>query len=308
MTRFFVPFLAVLVTALAVSAAKPASSEAVIVGIGDQNPQTFQDQNFRSLGVKRTRVFTPWNSIFTEPERLDTWIQAARRAGAEPLIAFWKARGDKCPARPCTLPSVKAYTRAFKAFRKKYPGIRLYQPWNETNSNTEPTGKKPKRAAEYYNAMRKSCRRCKVVALDLLDGKNMKKYVSTFKKFVKGKEPTLWGLHNYSDTNRSRTKGTKLLLKLVKGEIWLTETGGLTSFTAADGRQILPASEARATRATSFLLNKLVRIDKRRIKRVYLYQWRKTNANDRFDAGIVRFDGTPRPIFNLLRTKRSLFR
>ena len=113
--------------------AAPASSGAAIVGIGDQKPEIFTAPLFRDLNVKRTRYFTPWNSIFTEPQRLDAWITAARAARTEPLIAFEKARSMKCPSRSCKPPSVRSFTRAFKAFRKKYPRVRLIQPWNEVN-------------------------------------------------------------------------------------------------------------------------------------------------------------------------------
>ena len=70
----------------------------------------------------------------------------------------------KCPSRSCKPPSVRSFTRAFKAFRKKYPRVRLIQPWNEVNSPTQPTGKNPRRAAEFYNVVRANCRRCTVPA------------------------------------------------------------------------------------------------------------------------------------------------
>lgn len=283
----------------------PAASQAAMVGIGDQNPQSFTDSNFKSLGVDRTRVFVGWDSIFTEPQWIERWMAGARASGLEPLVAFRQSRGSKCPAKPCKLPSVAEYTRAFKAFRARYPSVRLYQPWNEANSGTEPTGKKPKRAAEFYNVVKKSCRSCKVVAADVLDIKNMKKWLTTFLKTAKG-TPKLWGLHNYGDTNRFRTKGIETLESLVTGKIWLTETGGITTFTTADGRPVLPGSESRATKATKFLLAKAKK-DKR-IQRIYLYQWRITNPFDRFDAGIVRRDGTPRGIFQVLKKNRKLFR
>ena len=37
----------------------------------------------------------------------------------------------------------------------------------------------------------------------------------------------IWGLHNYIDANRFRTRGTRALLRAVKGDVWFTETGGL---------------------------------------------------------------------------------
>ena len=46
--------------ALAVTVPATASA-AVTVGLGEQNRETFSDEHFQSLGLKRTRVVTPWN-------------------------------------------------------------------------------------------------------------------------------------------------------------------------------------------------------------------------------------------------------
>jgi hypothetical protein len=120
--------LSVLASLALTGLAAPAASSAAIVGIGDQKPEVFTAPLFRDLDVEKTRYFTPWNSIFTEPQRLKAWVDASRAAGLEPLIAFEKARTMKCPSRSCRPPSVRSYTRAFKAFRKAYPRIRLIQP------------------------------------------------------------------------------------------------------------------------------------------------------------------------------------
>ena len=286
--------------------AAPASSGAAIVGIGDQKPEIFTAPLFRDLNVKRTRYFTPWNSIFTEPQRLDAWITAARAARTEPLIAFEKARSMKCPSRSCKPPSVRSFTRAFKAFRKKYPRVRLIQPWNEVNSPTQPTGKNPRRAAEFYNVVRANCRGCTVPAADIQDlsPRTMARYLKTFRRYAKG-NPKLWGLHNYSDTNRNRLTGTRAMLKLVPGKIWLTETGGQYQFRG--GRSPLPASESRQARATTHMF-RIARTFRSRIQRVYIYQWSANNATDIFDAGLVAPDGTPRQAYAVVKRNRSSIR
>lgn len=296
-----------LLTSLALTGlSAPASSGAAIVGIGDQKPDTFTVPLFTQLRVKRTRYFTPWNSIFTEPARLDAWIKAARAARAEPLIAFEKARSQKCPGRSCRPPSVRSYTRAFKAFRRKYPSIRLIQPWNEVNSPTQPTGKNPRRAAEYYNAVRANCRGCTVPAADIQDlsPRTMARYLETFRRHVDG-DPKLWGLHNYSDTNRNRTTGTKAMLKLVPGKIWLTETGGQFSFKGS--RSNLPPSESRQERATTHMY-RIARTYRSRIQRLYIYQWSANNTTDVFDAGLVNPDNTPRRALGVVTRNRSFIK
>lgn len=289
----------------------PASSGATVVGIGDQKPETFTDPLFQALKVKRSRYITPWNSLLVPEEaaRLDAWIKAARAGGIkETLIVFSHARGDECRnGRGCSLPSVRSYTRAFKAFHRKYPQVKTVSPWDEINSLTQPTAKNPRRAAEYYNVVNRYCRGCKVVAADIQDlsPRSMTSYLKRFLPYVKGK-PKYWGLHNYTDTNRSRTSGTKTMLKLVRGEIWLTETGGI--FKRGGTGNTLPASGSRQGRATNFLFTRLVRPNRKRITRVYLYQWKVTNAADRFDAGLVNPDGTAREAYRVVQRNRSLIR
>jgi PKD repeat protein len=276
------------------------------IGISDQQPTTFADPNFQVLKLKYARLMTPWNGIFKEPARLDAWLQAARAAGVRPLVSFERARGDQCPKKPCRAPSVGQYSRAWTAFHKKYPWIKDISPWNEINSSTQPTGKRPDLAATYYNVVRAKCRGCTIVAADLLDATNIRSYVAAFLKKAKGK-PRLWGLHNYTDTNRFRSRGTKALLQSVKGTVWLTETGGVVKFTTQDGKVALPKSESRAKKAMDYMF-RLAEANAGRIKRIYVYQWKINNVFDRFDAGVVRADGTPRPSFDVLSLNASIAR
>lgn len=89
----------------------------------------------------------------------------------------------------------------------------------------------------------------------------------------------------------------------------LLETGGLVTFRSSTGREVFAPSEARAARALRFLLGPLVNIDRRRIQRVYLYNWRPlATGNDRFDAGLVRPDGSIRESFQVLQSYRAFIR
>lgn len=285
---------------------RPAKGTSALLAIADQKPETFSDPLFRDLGVARSRLNTPWNSIFTEPARLDRWLQAARAAGVEPLVAFERARGSQCPADPCALPSTGEYRRAVAAFHRKYPWVRLLQPWNEANSGTQPTGKNPERAAAYYETLRAVCRGCIITAADVLDSSNMERWLGRFRRAL-GRSPTpLWGLHNYSDTNRFRSTGTRRMLALVPGEIWLTEAGGIVAFTTADGRPVLPYDERRAARAIRYLFS-LARLSSR-ITRIYIYQWKIDFPGNRFDAGLVGLDGKPRPALQVVLERRASLR
>jgi PKD repeat protein len=276
------------------------------IGISDQQPTTFGDPLFQVLKLRYARLVTPWDAIFKEPERLDAWLQAARAQGVRPLVAFNHSRSNQCPGKPCKAPSRGQYTRAWKAFHRKYSWVKDISPWNEVNSATQPTGRRPDLAATYYNVVRANCRGCTIVAADVLDLNNMRRYLAAFLKKAKGK-PRLWGLHNYRDTNRFRRTGTTQLLKAVSGQVWFTETGGIVEFTTQSGKKALRKSEPRAKKAMDYVF-KLAALSPKRIERVYVYQWKVNFAGDRFDAGVVRPDGTPRPSFDVLTLNASIAR
>jgi hypothetical protein len=303
MTRKLIPFT--IVFALAVAAFPAASPAAVTVGLGDQSLNTFSDGHFTDLGIKHVRVVTPWNVALTRGNRLwlDQYLTAARVAGADPLVSFGAAHPSRCPARPCKLPSSGEFDRAFRAFRARWPWVRTIGVWNEANHRSQPTFRSPEQAARYFNIVRKRCPACRVVAADVIDDANMVRWLGRFKAVARSAR--LWGLHNYRDGNPRRGQrygGTKLLLKTVRGQVWLTETGGIVRFVLPDGRTLFPQSERRANSATKrmFALAKRYRS---RIKRLYIYHWKQAGADNRFDAGLTRRDGTARPAYTTVRNQ-----
>jgi hypothetical protein len=203
-------------------------------------------------------------------------------------------------------PSIANYTRAVSAFHRRYPWVHLLQPWNEANSATQPTGTRPELAAAYYRALKGVCPTCIIPAADVSDGTNMERWLARFRAALHGSSPQLWGLHNYSDTNRFHSSGTQRMLATVPGEIWFTETGGIVSFTTADGRTVLPYNEQRAASAVRYLFS-LAALS-RRITRTYIYQWKIDFPGNRFDAGLVGLNGTPRPSLGVVLEKRTLLR
>jgi len=306
MSRFLVCLVAAAVLAGCGFAAAPQKSEAaVLVGIGDQDGSMFSDPLFTEIGFKRARYFPSWNVAFEPQEAtwLDQWLGAAQAQGVEPLISFFAALDSACPSKPCKLPTVRQFTKAFKAFRKRWPQVKVISPWNEANHRSQPTFKNPKRAAQFYNVVRANCRGCKIIAADVIDEVNMEGWLKVFKKTAK--KPKIWGLHNYRDTNKrkgQRLGGTKRLLKAVKGDIWLTETGGIVKFVLPNGNTLFPFSESRANTATKrmFALAKRYRS---RIKRLYIYHWKQSKASPRFDAGLLRSDGTARAAYGTVRSQ-----
>jgi hypothetical protein len=109
--------------------------------------------------------------------------------------------------------------------------------------------------------------------------------------------PRLWGLHDYGDVTYGRTTGVDAVLATVPGTLWIEETGGLVSLRNAAGRQTLAIGETAAAKAIDRAF--AIAAVRPRIARMYVYQW-QAKATDRFDAGLVRPDGTTRTSYTAL--------
>src|SRR5438093_1345915 len=266
-------------------APKRHAARAKAIGIGDQGAAMFDAPLFRSLSIDKARRVVPWDvmQIRSEVQLTDAWLAAARRAGVEPFISFGASRRN-----PAKLPSVAHFRAAFQAFRRRYPQVRVYAPWNEVNHKSQPTAGHPDRAAAFYEVVRAGCPGCTVVAADVLDQQGFTRYLARFRRATSGPTPQVWGLHNYSDTNRFRTRGTRAMLRAVPGQIWVTETGGVARF----GRSF-PFNLQRQARATAYTF-KLLELSPR-IRRLYVYNWAGAPPGARFDAGLTNADGSPRP-------------
>jgi len=271
------------------SGSRPSPPRALVVGIGEQQTPMFDDPRFRALGIRRARLVIAYDAVDVRFERdlADAWMAGARRAGVEPFVTFGHSR-----VKPKKLPSVTEFRAAFRAFRARYPDVKVYAPWNEINHASQPTHDDPQRAAEYYNVVREECEGCTVLAGDVLDQAGMGRYVKRYRRGLQG-TPRIWGLHNYADANRFRDRGVRELLAAVPGDVWLTETGGIVKFGRA-----FPEDEQRASRATRFVLDLARRHE--RVKRIYLYNWTGSKPTDRFDAGLIGPDGKPRPAYAVL--------
>jgi hypothetical protein len=270
--------------------AKPSAPGGLTVGIGEQGAAMFADPRFKALGIDQARLVTAYDAtrVRFERELDDAWLGAARAAGVEPFVTFGHSR-----VTPTRLPSVAEFRAAFRAFRKRYPDVRVYAPWNEINHASQPTSRAPRRAAEFYNVVKAECPGCTVLAGDVLDQPGMGRYLAEYRRHLDG-APRIWGLHNYADSNRFRDSGLRELLATVPGDVWLTETGGIVRFGGS-----FPHDERRAARAVSYALRLARKHD--RVKRLYLYNWTGSKPTDRFDSGLVGPDGAPRPGYERLR-------
>jgi hypothetical protein len=291
----------------------PASSGAAIkltpvtgklntkIGIADQKAEVFDDENLGEMGFGYARRSVAWDALRYADQRadLDAWVKGARLMEVEPLITL--ARSGKTTGRLYRPPTTAQYLREFLRLRKRYPKVKTWSAWNEANMCGVGTCRKPELVARYYNLIRRNCLGCKVVAADLLDQPNMVGWVRDFRRAARV-EPKYWGLHGYIDANRFQTTRTASLLKAVRGEVWLTEIGGLV---ARRNRSLvkLPQGKAHAGRVTRFIFDRLARLD-RRVARIYVYHWRSSTRRDSWDSGLIGADGRPRPALAIV--KRAL--
>lgn len=288
--------LAIAAIILAITAS-PAQARPT-VGVGDNGPAMFADPNFQSLGTRVSRKIIPFDFYASQWERdqLRAWLDGAAARGVEPMIAF-----ERSHTRSGVLPSPSAYRYALQRLRSEFPEIRTFTAWNEANHHSQPTARNPKRAAQYFRVARSECRGCRIVAADVLDQKNMLPWIKVFKRHA-GSGARIWGLHSYADGNYRTGWGksaTRRLLANVRGEVWLTEVGGIVAF----GRKFRH-DERRAAAAVRNTL-KLAR-KSRRITRVYLYSWfgtdqPRSSRNPRWDSGLTSPSGEPRAGYFALR-------
>jgi hypothetical protein len=296
--------LVALVAVLVALAAAPGANAKIAVGIGDQQAAMFDHPGFKKLKIKRVRYFVRWDAMRNKDERLRAraYVKAARAHRKRVLLHI---SSDNLERRKAKLPKKRRYrkdvTRLVRYFRRL--GVREFGARNEANHDSQATWKSPRRAAFEFKVVRRACKRCTIVALDVLDQAGVRSYIRRFYRALGRKHrryARIVGIHNYSDVNRRRTSGTREIMREARRQnrrvrFWFTETGGVVNF----GRSF-PCNERRAANR----LNYLFRIAKRyrkRIRRLYLYNWTGAGCDARFDAGLTRTDGSLRPGYYVVR-------
>jgi hypothetical protein len=282
------------------------AASSYLTGIGDQQTEMFANPMWLQLHTKIARYIAPYDAA-VRPYSLQLareWIGEAEADHQQVLVAFYHSEYT-----PTKMPSVTVYQRDVKKFLALFPKVKQYQAWNEANRGTVVEIVKGKRhiglvsptasqSAQYYKALRASCHGCTLTGLDILDGPSVSpslRYIAEYKHEIarlKVPMPKLWGLHNYSDTNRFQTTRTRAILAAVPGQVWLTETGGIVQFGSSFPNK-KGSGLTRAAKALSFMFK--IAASNSRIRRLYIFQWSGGTSAVRFDAGLMDPKDNPRP-------------
>jgi hypothetical protein len=278
-------------------AARGHAASSYFTGIGDEQPEMFNDPLWRQLHTKIARYIAPYDAA-VRPAYVTAakiWIHAAERQHVQVLVAFYHSEYT-----PTWMPSVSLYQRDVQKFVKLFPHVRQYQSWDEANrGNVLHAFSSPSAAAAaaYYQALIRVCKGCTAIGLDLLDQNNISgtlTYLAEFKRAIgrlRTIMPHIWGLHDYSDVNRYESWRTRELVRALGGEVWLTETGGIVQFGGAFPN-VRGSGLTRAAKVIKYVFG--VAASSSRIKRLYVYNWTGGVNSTRFDAGLTDSHHKPR--------------
>jgi hypothetical protein len=309
--------VAVALAVVLLAPASPASARSSIrVGLADQSPAMFDNPYFKQLNIKRTRYFVPAD-VMRDPAELEkarAFVVAARSNGVSTFlhVSTSDLRDKRGP-----IVSAARYRRdvgRMVAFFRPL-GVRDFGAWNEVNHKTQETWNRVGSAVSYfksmYSAVKRRCRSCNVVGLDMLDQAGSDRYIRSFYARLSRTWRTrlkIVGIHNYSDVNRNRSRGTAKIIDTVRRynrrtKFWFTETGALAGF----GRSF-PYSERRQASRMRNMFTYASRFRSRGVQRVYSYNFfgienGGCGTRCQFDAGLVDPDGTPRPVFATFKSK-----
>ncbi len=281
-------------------APKARAASFFYTGIGDEQPQMFGDPDWQRLHTKIARYIAPYDAAVRPYSRSQAtaWIHAAEAQHQRVLVAFYHSEYKPDSLR---MPSVATYQRDVQRFIKLFPHVHEYEAYNEANRGNIPgvlASPSPSLDAQYYRALHSVCRGCTIVGADVLDQQNIAptlRYLAEFKHEVAllhTTMPSVWGLHNYSDTNRHSSSRTRAVLAAVPGQVWLTETGGVVKFGGAFPN-VHGSGLRRAAGALSFMFS--LAGTNPRITRLYIYDWTGGSSSTRFDAGLTDAHHIPRP-------------
>jgi hypothetical protein len=286
--------------ASAAPAAVPAGASVFRFGLSDYEPSTFSDPRVGELGVHLARDVVPWNVTSNRRDlaQVTAWLNAVKHAyHITPFITFQHASNNG------RAPSPGQFLTAFLRFRKLFPWVEEFAPWDEATHATQPTAHNPWLAASYYNVLASHCPGCEITAPDILDSDgNIEAWIGSFLERAHP-APKIWPFNPYHSVSvDSPTLIERFLAVTRRGQVWFSEVGGVVWW-RFKGRLIYHGSAYSARVAHNiFELASL----SRRITRVYYYHWRSPGSPYKlprkitWDAGLIDVYGKARPALAIL--------
>ena len=209
----------------------------------------FDSARWQSLKLKRVRYIVPWNwnkdaGLTAE---VTAYMNRARAARQQVLVDLH--RPQRLLQRP--LLEAQGLPRAERARPTALvPGVRQRVPVGEDVLGVERG--QPRLAADLQEAQAgrrattTSLRKARAAQVQgrwpptCSTRRTWRATCARSMRKAKG-TPRLWGLHNYQDVNCRTSADTRLMLSRSRGEVWLTETGGIVKL-----RGRLPSTARRA--------------------------------------------------------------
>ncbi len=313
--------LSLLALVVLVPAAPAAAKSSIRVGVADQSPAMFESPAYQQLKMKRTRYFVPADVMQNSNElaKATAFVMAARRAKVSTLLHISTADLRSKRGKVVSTTTYRRDVGKLVVYFRKL-GVRDFGAWNEVNHKTQETWNRVGNAVSYYKSMytavKKRCRSCAVVGLDMLDQAGADRYMRSFYARLSRTWRTrlkVVGIHNYSDVNRGRSTGTAKIINTARRynkrtKFWFTETGALASF-----QRSFPYSESRQASRIKNMFTFATRFKRKGVERVYSYNFFGINNDTscgrtcQFDAGLVDPDGTQRPVFRTFKQRATVF-
>ncbi|MBJ7471768.1 MAG: hypothetical protein JHD16_10725 [Solirubrobacteraceae bacterium] len=299
--------------ASATAATKTQTTSPVRFAIADQHTAMFTDPRWQQLGLRLTRYNVPWDAA-TDPfqrQRVIDYVTAANAAGVKTLVHLTGQMGPG-GAREA-LPTRAEYRTAMRALVAllRPMGVTEWGAWNEANHSTQPTIKRPDRAAQFFLELRAACTGCTIVAVDLLTqggpsskgGATYRGYLQRFMTALGSKRSLvkIIGVHNYGELIESKGPyRSRDLMRFArryvkKTRFWMTESGGVAA------TRTRPCNEARQVTGNQRMFSHARTLQREGLDRLYHYNWTAHTCTDLFDSGLIRADGTARPALDVIQ-------
>jgi hypothetical protein len=268
-------------------------------GLSDYEPSTFSDPRVAQLGVHLARDVVPWNVTSNRRNlaQVTVWLNAVKHAyHIIPFITFQHADNNG------RAPSPGQFLAAFRRFRKLFPWVKEFAPWDEATHSTQPTAHNPWLAASYYNVLAANCHGCEITAPDILDSDgNIVAWIGSFLERAHP-APKIWPFNPYHSVSVDSPALIESFLAATRGQVWFSEVGGVVWW-RFKGRLIYHGSAYSARVAHNIF--KLASLSSR-ITRVYYYHWRSPGSPYKlprkitWDAGLIDAYGKARPALAIL--------